>query len=1104
DSSFATWMDRYNLERPGELEPDETPADLQLLFDQGNVFERSFVKQLEEEGRDLFDAGEVKGDRIEATRQALLERREIIYQGELRKEPFAGYPDFLVRVDGESGLGDFHYEVWDTKLSRHPKPSHLIQLAAYADMLTEIQGRRPEFVRVVLGTGERKSFRTEDCFYYYREVRRAFLAFMEEFDPRCPPLPDPTLDHFHWQSHAERYVVEQDHLVQVAGIARSQIRKLEEAGIRSMTALAETEETAIAKLSAPIFERLRAQARLQVRSKDLQVPLYEVLPRTEEPPLHGFEMLPPVSAGDFYFDMEGYPFHGEHGLEYLFGASFLEGGKPRFRAFWGHDSEAEKRAFCQFVDWAMERWRDDQAMHIYHYAAYETQALKRLAQDHMTREREVDQLLRRGRFVDLYTVAKLSVRVGEPRYSLKNLEHLYRGRREGDVTTAMDSVVWYANWIESGEGRSPEASERLRKIEAYNKVDCDSTLELAAWLRARQKESGIAYVRANEPPEEDEEPDEEQPDALRQEVFDRLTQQAGADSEDIATLLSQLIGFHRREDKPKWWAAFERTQKTAGELMEDFHCIGGLERADGERLRIRRSVGCWYRFPPDQDTRIGPDSKVRFVHDPFLQPSIEEFDAQRGRILLLVGQKRAEEHENPFPTHTGLMLDEIVRADALAEAVLEVARGFAGGRPLTPALATYLRRDPPRIEGQAGGPLIQQDEQPGDALPRLVPLMRDTTLCVQGPPGSGKTTSASAAILKLLDAGKIVGITSNSHAAIENLMEACAARRDWRLPCIKAEPKRTAALLGRCKGAVSATNSVAFDKLGPDLPLIGGTAWLFARPEMVSRLDYLFVDEAGQVSLANLVGMSRAAANLVLIGDQMQLSQPTQACHPGDSGLSSLDYMLREHAVVPDDRGLFLRLSYRMHPALCGFISSAVYEGRLDSAKKRENRVVLADRQAGIRFVPVHHQGNTQCSTEEVDEVARIIDELLATEHTDLDGKNLGKLRPQDILVVAPYNMQVRLLEERLKEGVAVGTVDRFQGQQGKVVIISMCASDGSESPRGIDFLFQKNRLNVALSRAQSLAIVVGHPGLARTSCSRVEQIELVNLYCRILQEGQE
>lgn len=243
----------------------------------------------------------------------------------------------------------------------------------------------------------------------------------------------------------------------------------------------------------------------------------------------------------------------------------------------------------------------------------------------------------------------------------------------------------------------------------------------------------------------------------------------------------------------------------------------------------------------------------------------------------------------------------------------------------------------------------------------------------------------------------------------------------------------------------------------------------------------------------------------MLVGDPMQLPQPTQGVHPGESGASALDYLLGDHATVPPDRGVFLPTSRRLHPSISAYVSGAFYEDRLRSLPGTERRVVRARRgadepEAGVVWLPVPHEGNTQRSDEEVEAIAGRVEGLLGRPVTDLDGRPAGRLRPEDVMVVAPYNLQVRALEARLPDGVRVGTVDRFQGQEARVVVVSLTASEGSGAARGLAFVLDPRRLNVAVSRAQSLVYVVGSPSLAETRCASVEEMRLVNRLCRLLE----
>lgn len=268
--------------------------------------------------------------------------------------------------------------------------------------------------------------------------------------------------------------------------------------------------------------------------------------------------------------------------------------------------------------------------------------------------------------------------------------------------------------------------------------------------------------------------------------------------------------------------------------------------------------------------------------------------------------------------------------------------------------------------------------------------------------------------------------------------------------------------------------------------------------------DYLFIDEAGQVSVANMIGMSQSCKNIILMGDQMQLGQPIQGSHPGESGMSILDYLLQDHATIPADIGVFLPKTYRMHPDVCKLISEQVYEGRLSSDTITHKHVVQTDgpiitKKSGTCFVPVEHEGNTQGSPEEVAQIEALAKELIGAEFWPDDEGNERNISWNDILFVAPYNYQVNLLRAALDDRARIGSVDKFQGQEAPIVILSMCASDAAGSPRGIDFLFSKNRLNVAISRAQALAIVVGNPNLANTLVSNLKQMEQVNFFCEIV-----
>ncbi len=1108
-SPFATWMSRYALDSPGQAQPDPEPLSLTTISERARQQEQACLAQLRQEDREIHTLP-ADADRVEATITAMRAGHEVIYQGWLqngaiqavRPEYFLGRPAFLVRTAGVSALGNYGYEAWDATLATQPSPAHLIQLCCSADLLQTVQGHRPDSMLLWLGSGERRRFRTADFIYYYLALKQAFLAYLRRFDPAVQPSPELGGDYGRWTSQATQILETADHLSRVANISVSQIQKLNAAGITTLTSLAESSLAHVPRIEDTVFARLKEQAQMQAASAGADQPAYRIL-LSDSPAgqRRGLALLPPASPGDIFFDMEGYPLV-QGGLEYLFGALALDDGQPVFHDWWAHDIDQERRAFCDFVDWAYARWQADPTLHIYHYANYEVAALRRLMGRHGSREAELDTLLRREVFVDLYAVVRHGLRVGEPHYSIKNLERLYRPARAGEVTSAVDSIAAYERWLASGEAQDRTASPLLREIRAYNRDDCESTWQLTCWLRERQQEAGIEFIGSVESIE-----------SIESDPIDPIDP---TDSPGLSRLLGQMVEFHRREAKPVWWAMFDRHAMTEEELVQDMNCLGGLRRLSQPPEPIKRSQGFWYGFDPDQDTKLDVGASCYFAHDLEMKIPIHAVDRERGRICLKFSPQRLKQLPDGLPPDSlSLIPDEYVSAQVIEDAVRDIAQTWKEENRLPSALDDFLLRRPPRLQPQHstdGGALIGPNEDRSHAVLRLVASLDRSTLCLQGPPGSGKTTLGARMILALLDRGKRVGITANSHAAILNLMRKCKELRQERLECLKIGGSAEERFFELCPEATHVQRVRDVIPRLEQFRLLGGTAWALSDPGLRGKLDYLFVDEAGQVSVANLMGMAAATENIVLCGDQMQLGQPVQGAHPGESGLSILEYLLQGKATIPPDMGVFLATTWRLHPDICRFLSDAVYEGRLQAAPQTARRRVcipptggrIITREAGLVLVPVSHEGNTQASDEEVRAVRAVVGDLLGRDITDVTGQRLRPLQLADILCVAPYNMQVRKLQAALGPDARVGTVDKFQGQEAPVVILSMCASQGDTSPRGIDFLFHKNRLNVALSRAQSLAIVVASPALARTRCQTLAHMELVNLLCRVMEEGKQ
>jgi predicted RecB family nuclease len=1107
DCPHILTLDRLALE--GRLDRPETDGYVRLIQDKGNRHELAYLEQLKASGSAVVEISNrgTLADRLAATSQALTAGPDIIYQAALKSDPFMGYADFLRKVDRPSRLGAYSYEVVDTKLSHKTKARYVIQLANYSRMLAEAQGFMPEHIHVVTGAPDdpEKSLRLDDYLHYYQHLETSFLETQTN-QAETQPTPCTHCAVCTWKPVCKAHWISQDHLCQVANIRNRQIQKLETAGIRTLEQLALTEpDGGVADIQPETFRKLQRQASLQYRARQDGKPIYELL-ADDSASSRGFNRLPSPNPGDLFFDMEGDPLYEGGGLEYLFGVTYLDDGRLQFKTFWALNRNEEKAAFEAFMDFVTERLRTYPSAHIYHYAAYEQTALKKLMSRHGTREAQVDSLLRQKKLVDLYQVVKEGLQVSTENYSIKSLERFYLAeKRGGEVTQGGDSVVWFERYLGViGDGSDKGNKKLLKDIEDYNKIDCDSTYYLREWLLS------LTSHKANSPPAMDAAlPEAVQPISEWEQRLQQYRQQLLRDIPDetvdltddqrLRLFVFRLLDFHRRADKPQWWKLYDRRDNaTPEDLQEDSECLAGLRlvgspTADGNHLIYT------YRYPAQFSKLTTGSGCVRV--DTLGSPPGNVLDLDEDNRLVRFRISRKQE----LPEALDITVSGPLNHKPLREGLCRFADALLEGKKVYSAVSGYLRRERPRIAGYASGTPIIDPAQPtlSQAIAAVTGLDH-SHLFIQGPPGTGKTYTASHIILKLLQDGKKVGVTSNSHKAINNLLagvEKVALAANFRFK----GAKRSSSVDQRLEGSI--IQDVAGNAFNwCDMDLVAGTAWLFAQFDQT--LDYLFVDEAGQVAVANLVAMGLSAKNLVLLGDQMQLGQPIQGDHPGDSGQSTLEYLLRDEAVIPPDRGIFLKTTWRMHPDVCRFISKAVYEGQLESERSTWRQGLVLKEHAdpvliptGIRFEAVSHRGCSQRSEEEAERVKAIYQSLLQQGYRDIEG-NEHPMTPADILVLSPWNMQVNLLKRMLPVDARVGTVDKFQGQEAQVVIISMATSSGEELPRDMEFLFSRNRLNVSISRARALAILIANPELLNVNCSNTEQMALVNTMCWLKEVG--
>ena len=1121
ESNYASWMDRYNLENPGELEPDQVSEEQQLVINRGFDHEAAFLAELKEGGRDVL---EVENNKVaeQTTLEAISGKVEVIFQACLSNGKFRGYADFLV-YDPESEL----YEVWDTKLAGKAKASYLVQLCCYADILECLTGRRPQKLSVVLGNGEQKHFFTSEYYPYYQRLRDSFLQFMEGFDLGNPPVPIARRDHGRWNSHAEAKLKELDHLSQVAGIRQSQVARLEAAGIQTLAGLASTDVPTVEYLQDHAFKALKEQAYLQLltcekrgaQGGDAKAEYRPIYPTPGEPP-RGLEVLPPADDKDAFFDFEGFPLV-EGGLEYLIGATVKDGDGFQFLDWWAHDAGQEKVLAIEFIRWAHARWKSSPGMHLYHYANYEVAALQKLTSRYGVMEAELDDLLRNKVFVDLYKVVKEGVRVGEPSYSIKYIEKLYRQARGNEVATAAQSIVEYARWMESGEPQDWKGSGILKGIRDYNEDDCVSTAQLVGWLRQVQGDAGIGYVPPPTPEEQAAKKptsnrvakvvDELDPEAVMAAVGERLGNPA-YEGFPVSTLHS-LLEYYRREMRPQWWQFFERLSLKPDELKDDLECLGDIEM-DPQRdpEPIKRSMAFHYQFDSNQDTKINADSQCVLLENSWVRLKPESIEPGSGKLTLKISNARLEEvFEGALPQRTSLVPHPFSNHAALRKSILESVHQWVGGGRLPGAIHALLTRTSP-LQRPACRKKLENVEGPLQKATLVAKEMDGEVLAIQGPPGTGKTYTAANMVRELVGQGLKVGICATSHKAIANLLAAIGEQEAMGVNVVYSTSRNDLELeipnisvtTEKSDLAPSLLRKCASEEAGNPTLVLAGTAWSFAHPAAEGCLDYLFIEEAGQFSLANAVAVGRATRNMVLLGDQMQLPQPAMGQHPERSGESALGYFLDNAKTVPPELGIFLPESRRMSPKLCSLVSDMVYEGRLLPHESTDGRRVIPVGDArfveggeGVLFSPVQHEGNTQFSMEEVERVKALVDELLASKVSQ--GPKEKPLEPKDIVVITPYNLQVRKLKEALPEDIRVGTVDKFQGQEAEVSILSLAASYGEYGSRGLAFLLQVNRVNVALSRARCLSIVVGDPRIAESPATNIQDMHRLSFLCRAM-----
>jgi uncharacterized protein len=1092
---------------------------------------------------------EKDGD-LAQTLELMLQGVPVIYQGGLEHRAphsvFKGKPDFLVKqgwlLEFADGLltarlqqeipGPSKYIVWDAKYSSHPKPEYALQVAIYIEAL-DAQGLKAPNARhgLILGNRTMMSFLEGEIVPATRiaraELEQAIARVsdsstnsqLENFTWHCAGNRDCEICEYPELCNDDRE--ETQDLLLVAGLGKNLRGKLNAAGIQALSDLAQSTLTKVPDVTAATFEKMRKQAALQILSKQTKMPENELL---DDPLL---QFAPRPSEGDVFFDMEGFPYFPDGGLEYLFGNWTRDSG---FTDFWAVDREQEKQAFIDFMNWVTERMDTYPDAHIYHYASYEKTALLKLSTRHGVMGPEVRRLGDERRLVDLYPIVTNSLRVGEPKYSIKNLERHYEFERESEVTSASASIDEYAQWrdlvdgsldqtltSEQREDLSIRAEKLYQALHDYNKEDVVSTMKLYDWLLKMPS----ATTRFGEDVNPQDEDSEENPSASALELLELEAKTARfflplADWEwgksvegDIRAkvweTLAHSILFYRREDVMFWADLQIRMTQDEEAFEKDREALllaGVTELSRDERVNKKSNLVHVVTYEASYPTESiynpapGDELIIRFPIGAGLQ------QRNFGKVI------KSANGLITFTRDTQDLDDLVYQPDALikfqrflamakqeelnnlAERITETWGSPSNAAPQRNSAMDLLFRRKPRLTGD--GKITEPDST--NYLPALISTvekMDRTVLAVQGPPGSGKTYLASRLIAHLLASGKSVAVGTNSHAAVENVLRATIETGVSPAQIFKAnktkETRELPWITASSNGAIGKKVAKAAGAV-----VLGGTAFALSNKDVRSNhFDYLIIDEAAQFSLVDALAVSGIAQNMILFGDPQQLPQVVQATHPGGLENSALGHYMGEHDILPKDMGYLVEVTRRLHPKINEPVSWLSYENKLNSHPDTDKHVIEGIA-PGLYKVPINHTGNSTNSPEEVSKVMELVE------------KHINEVGPEEILIVAPFNAQVNAIRKALDqaghEEVAVGTVDKFQGQEGLVVIYSYASSSSQDAPRGLGFLLERNRMNVAISRAKSVCYLIYSTNLPKAVFSSLEDVRGISRLAGLLE----
>lgn len=1009
---------------------------------------------------------------------------DYLYQMPFIHDGMRGIADFIERIE-EPGTGVVRFEPVDAKLARaEAKPGHILQLCFYADAIETMTGSAPEEMQIWLGSGKSERLRVDEFRPYWRRVRQRLFSALDA-DPSADTAPEPCAfcQFCDFNKMCEQQWRDERSLVLVANIRAPERSALAAADVLTLDQLAEA-AAPIDGIRSDRCDWLIRQAGLQRSGEQEATVPFEVLgpPGSSENDdfVVDHHRLPKPDIGDVYIDFEGHPFWtAAEGLFFLFGLlEHRSDGKWHFEAKWAHDKSSERAQAADLIDYLFRRRQQFPEMHIYHYNHTERTTLESLADGQLGAEKQMRELVDTGAFIDLYRVTLNSIQIGEPSYGLKHVEKLTDFQRGHGIDKGAGAVLRYEEYLETNDRGA------LQAIAQYNEDDVRATHALHTWLN-QHRPSGLDW----------------RPSYLENEIktgeVENRVVALHASGDPAKHFLGDVLGYWLREMRANLAPRLSKLSDPDADLLVDPEVITGLRfigDIDRTGPRVKVKTAKRFSFPPQELDKLESEGGSVMCSTPERKKityTYENLDPEAGCIDLVWNKEVQEAGLLP----QNVVLDDWVSNKTKSDALLGFADDVIAGRPAHPVTLSILGRQGARFNGS--GPRDGLfTERLGD-MRAWVTQLDESYVAIQGPPGAGKTYTAAHLIYTLIKSGQRVGITAFGHHAIDNLVdevleiflqsdEAELLHAVRKPPSGKLTPERQRVTLSDANKTCAK----------PEFNLVAGTTWLFSSRALLDNpVDVLVVDEAGQLALADTLAASLAARNVLLVGDPLQLSQVTQAKHPNGSGASVLDHVLDGELTIPRSRGVFLAETYRMHPDVCAFISEQIYQGRLRSSDSCSRQTTVAG--TGLRWLRAEHAGNSTSALEEADLIVAEILRLIGTPWTN----QLGEVRPletRDFMVVAPYNRQRRLIRDSLRRhpqiaDVPVGTVDKFQGKQAAVVFFSMTTSSGDLIVRGIEFLFSRNRLNVAVSRARSLAYLACTEDLLNTRAGDVEDMRLIS-----------